>query len=341
MKNKTTWIKRMVAGVSLSASVIASAQAAQPMEANMCVFDPIGASGPLYQALEDYRAAALDWGAKLTFKTYTDERVAADEFKAGVCDLVNLTGVRARNFNSFTGTIDSIGSLPTYKHLKIVLDTLASAKAAKYMREGDYEITSIVPAGAVFPFVNDKSIDSPEKLAGKKIPVLDSAPEMQYLVQQLGMTPIGATVSNVFSKWNNRSVDVAGAPAIVYEPMELYKGLEPDGGIIKWPLAQVTIQVVARWAKLPEGFGQSSRQYAQSQFQTALSTILASEERIPKKYWMEVDKELVDTWTDTFRQNRLALRDQGIYNGKALTLYRKIRCNVDPDLAECSAEDKE
>ena len=341
MSKTSTWIKKMVGGFALSTAVLTNAQAAEPTEVNMCIFDPIGASGPLYQALEDYRAAALSWGAKLKLHTYTDERVASDEFKAGVCDLVNLTGVRARNFNSFTGTIDSIGSIPSYKHMRMVLDTLATPKAAKYMRQGDYEIVSIVPGGAVFPFVNDKSIDSPEKLAGKKIAVLDSAPEMQYLVQQVGMTPVGATISNIFSKWNNHSVDIAGAPAVVYEPMELYKGVEPNGGIIDWPLAQVTVQVVARWSKLPEGFGQKSREYAQGQFETAMSTILASEDRIPKKYWMSVPNELKDTWTETFRQNRIALREKSIYDGKALTLFRKIRCNVEPDAAECSATDKE
>ena len=44
------------------------------------------------------------------------------------------------------------------------------------MRQGDYEIVGISPIGALYGFVTDRSIDSPKKLAGKKITVLDNAP---------------------------------------------------------------------------------------------------------------------------------------------------------------------
>ena len=169
-------------------------------DVTMCLYDPVGTNGPLYQALQDYRLAALDWGVKLHFKTYTDERVAADEFKAEVCDLVNLSGIRARSFNAFTGTINALGAIPTYEHLELILSTLASDKATPLMRVGKYEIMSIIPIGAVFPMVADRSINAPEKLAGRKIGVLETAPEMQYLVKQVGLIPVNVTVSNVFTK---------------------------------------------------------------------------------------------------------------------------------------------
>ena len=135
----------------------------------MCVYDPIGANGPLFQSFGYFKTEALAWGVEIELKAYMDERIAAEDFKAGKCDLVNVPGFRARAFNRFTGTIDSIGALPSYDHLKIVLQTLASAKAAPLMVSGDYEVISIIPAGAIFLFVNDRNINSPETMAGKTI----------------------------------------------------------------------------------------------------------------------------------------------------------------------------
>lgn len=327
-----------VAAVGFAGSSFASAGMASN---TMCAFDPIGANGPIYQAFLDYQAASLEWGVKVELKPYTDERVAAEDFKAGVCDLVNVTGLRARSFNSFTGTIDSIGALPTYDHLKTLLDTLSTPKAAKYMVSGSYETVGIIPGGAVFPFVTDKTINSPEKLAGKKIAVLDNAPEMQILVAQAGMTPVGSTLANVFSKFNNHSVDIAGGPALVFEPMELHKGMDPNGGIIKYPMLQLTVQIMARTDSLPAGFGQKSREYINGNFDTALKMITDSEARIPQKYWIDVANANEEDWAEIFRQNRIALRDKGIYDGKALTLFRKIRCKKDASRSECTADDKE
>lgn len=338
--NKFKKIRNCIAGVAASLAISTAAQA-ELVDVKMCAFDPIGGNGPLFQALKDYAAKALEWGAKIELSTIADERVAADNFKAGFCDIVNLSGLTTRNFVSFPGTIDSIGSIPSYEHLKIVLSTLASEKAAKYMKEGEFEVASIVPAGSVFAFVTDRGMDRPEKLAGRKVAVLDNMPEMQYLVGQVGMTPVGSTFANVFSKFNNHSVDMTGAPAIAYEPMELYKGLEPNGGIIQYPIAQATVQIVFRSSKLPEGFGQKSRTYTATNYDLALDTILSAENRIPEKYWVNIPDNLMDEWTELFRNNRLHLRDEGIYNGQALTLFRKIRCKLDSQLAECTAANKE
>ena len=307
----------------------------------MCAFDPIGGNGPIYQAFVDYQTSALAWGAKIELTPYTDERVASEDFKAGVCDLVNLSGIRARNYNHFTGTIDSIGSVPTYEHLKATLSTLATEKAAKYMVSGNYEVAGILPIGAIYPFVIDKAINSPEKLAGKRIAVLDNAPEMQYMVAQSGMTPVSSTITNVFSKFNNHTVDIAGGPALAFEPMELHKGMDPKGGIINYPMLQATLQLISRTSALPSGFGQNSRSYISKNFDEALKIITEAEQRIPEKYWINIANVNEEDWGEVFRQNRIALRDKGIYDGKALSILRKIRCKMDASRSECTAHDKE
>lgn len=307
----------------------------------MCVYDPIGANGPLFQSFGYFKTEAIAWGVEIELKAYMDERIASEDFKAGQCDLVNVPGFRARAFNRFTGTIDSVGALPTYDHLKIVLQTLATEKAAPLMVSGDYEVISIIPAGAIFMFVNDRKINSPETMAGKTIAVLDNAPELPKLVAQAGMTPVASTLANLYSKFNNHSVDITAGPALIYEPMELYKGLEPNGGILDFPFMQATIQVLARHRKLPAGFGLQARQYSDQTFEQALRMIRMSETGIPEKYWVRIKKEDSIAWSEVFRKNRLTLRDENIYDGKALTLFRRVRCNLEPSLPECTAADKE
>ncbi len=114
-----------------------------------CIYDPSGAVGDAFNMAKDYRAAAVGWGADLSLTPYTDERTASEDFKAGKCDLALLTGVRARHFNRFSGTVEALGALTNYDQLHSVLKLLASPKAARKMKNGPYEVVSIFPAGAV------------------------------------------------------------------------------------------------------------------------------------------------------------------------------------------------
>lgn len=316
-------------------------QASQLMPLTMCVFDFVGHDGPIHKEMKEYSLDAIRWGVDLSFKIYTDDRVASEEFKNGVCDMLNLPGIRAREYNDFTGTINAVGALPTYDHLAMVIKTLASPKASKLMRKGEYEIVGISPIGAIFIFVNDKNITTPEHMAGKRITVLDNAPETGYLAERIGMTPVSSSIMNALQKFNNHAVDITGAPGLAFEPMELYKGLEPNGGIIKWPTLQVTMQLIVRWDKIPEGFAQKSRELLANQYLQDIKKIEESEQTIPEKYWIDINDDTKNNWNETFRESRIALRERNVYNGKALTLFRKIRCKVDPSLAECTSKDKE
>jgi len=332
----------IAAGVLLASSVQAVTPVSiKPVPITMCAFMLLGEAGPEYQALIDYKTQALGWGVDLTLKTYMNERVAMEELKAGVCDIANMTSIQARNFNRFTGTLDAPGAMPTYEHLKIVLSTLAKPSAAKYMRVGEYEIIGIQAAGAVFLFTNDRSVSSLAQLAGKKITILDSMPEMRQLVIDLGMTPVSSTLTNMFQKFNNRAADITAGPAIVYDMMELEKGLSPDGGILDRPLVQANIQFVARWEKLPEGFAQKSREFFAANFEQSLKIIRNAENNIPKKWWIPLPEKNEEEYNSLIRAVRLSFRDAGIYEPKTLTLLRKVRCKVDATRAECTSKHAE
>lgn len=327
--------------VSAKADQATNAGNADPIPLTMCVFDFIGHEGPVVKEMQEFKLEAFRWGVNLSFLVYTDDRVASEEFKNGVCDMLNLPGIRAREYNDFTGSINAVGALPTYDHLGMVIKSLSSPRAAELMRKGDYEIIGIGPIGAIFLFVNDKGIKTPSDMAGKKVTVLDNAPETEYLAKRIGMTPVSSSIMNALQKFNNKAVDITGAPGLAYEPMEMYKGLEPNGGIIRWPTLQITMQIMVRWDKVPDEFGQKSRTYFANQYLADIKKIEESENTIPDKYWIDISEEEKNTWNETFRESRIALREQKVYNAKALTLFRKVRCKVDSSLAECTSKDKE
>ena len=59
---------------------------------------PIGANGFIYESFQDYVVQARSWGIKLDTRAYTDEAVAAKDFKAGECDMAAVTGIRTIQF---------------------------------------------------------------------------------------------------------------------------------------------------------------------------------------------------------------------------------------------------
>ncbi len=320
----------------------ASAAANGLQTLTMCLFDFVGQDGPVHKTMKDMLPDFMRWGVNLEFNLFTDDRVASEVFKNDGCDMLNLPGLRAREYNRFTGSINAIGAIPTYEHLKMVLASLTSAKSARYMQSGDYEVIGISPIGAIFLYVNDRRIVKPLDMAGKRITVLENAPETAYLAKELGLTPVSSSILNALQKFNNKAVDITGSPGVAYEPLELYRGLEPDGGIIEWPTIQVTMQLLIRRDKLPNPeFAQNVRELIFSKYDYEIKKIVEAEERIPQKYRIKINDDAKNAWNDLFRKSRIALSQQGIYERKALTLFRAVRCRFDPVLAECSAQDRE
>ncbi|KZX76323.1 hypothetical protein A3715_28215 [Oleiphilus sp. HI0009] len=306
-----------------------------------CVWDPIGKAGPVGQIMAEAKIHAANWGVDLSYVVYEDERIAIEEFKLGRCDAVNMLGFRAREFNSLTGSLGAIGAIPSYEAMGIVLKSLSSKKASKLMRNGEYEIFAIGPAGAIFMFTRDRTILLPGDFAGKRMAVLDDIPESAYLSKKHGITPVSSTIFNSILKFNNGSVDLTAAPAIVYEPFEMHKGLEPNGGIYEEPFLFITMQVVARWEKFPEGFAQKARDQAMREYNRFVKWLVDPEATIPEEYWIEIPKHLYDYWVEDFRQSRIELGEMGIYDSRTLKLMRKVRCKLEPENAECSAARKE
>jgi hypothetical protein len=308
----------------------------------VCVYDPAGKAGDYYAIMEDWALAASDWGADVTLKAYTDEETAAKDYEAGQCDGVAATGVRLQRFNRFPSTLEAMGAVPSYAVLKQMVSTLATSDgAAAKLVAGNHETVGFIPVGAVYLFVRDRTIDTVGELAGKRIATMDYDKAAPTMVERVGAIMVAADLGSIGPKFNNGDVDACYIAAPAYAPFELWRGLEPSGGVMRLTLAHATLQVLVNRSKFPEGFGKSSRNWMLGKFDHAVDLVNKAEAGIPAKYWIDVPAADLPGFDELFLNVRLKLRDDiGAYDGSMLSVLRQLRCAADPARSEC-AEQKE
>ena len=339
----------LVAGLVGSAcAASASSDAKADGAIQFCVFDPIG-SGETHRAMQDYSLAMLKKGHTIQVKVYIDERVAVEDFRTGQCDGVVATGLRTRPFVPFSAALDSVGvstivrkgkvDLPaSYDVVHQFVNIVSSPKAREFVVSGAYELAGIMPLGAVYPFVNDRSIDTLEKAAGKRVAAFDHDKAEAQLILRSGAKPVAADITNFATMFNNGLVDVVMAPAMVYKPLELFRGIGTKGGVSRFPVVVLTGQAIIRSAKFGKSFGQDSREYFASQFETAMNIVAQGDKQIPEKLWIDSTPRDNERYVLMMRQGRMLMAEKGFYDKKGLKLLKKIRCSIQPEASECSEQ---
>ncbi len=337
-------MKRALAVLAMSVVALPMAQAAKP---KFCIYDPLGTAGEGYRAAKDYVVAMQKVGFDIDIKSYLDERVAVEDFRTGQCDGVMATALRTRPFNPMAASMDTVGAATIVRKGKIDFDgsmevvrrfiqTLSSPKAASIMREGNYEIVGIIPLGAVYPFVNDRSIDTLEKAAGKRVAAFDYDKAQAQLIQRVGARPVSVDVTNFSAMFNNNNVDVIMAPSIVYKPLELHKGIGTKGGVGRFPLTIITYQMVIRADRFPASYGQKSRDYVFDNFDAVLEVVKRADKDIPEKLWIDPTPADNERYVTIMREGRIEMAEKGLYDKKGLKLIKKIRCSVYPEASDCT-----
>lgn len=325
--------------LALMATTIGLATSAQA-KIDVCVFDLLGKSGESFQMAQEWALAAKGWGADINLVPRQDEAVADNDFKAGKCDAVFMTAMRARQYNKFVGSIDSLGGAPSnaiaQKAITFALDPRNAAKMVSNLGGKKYEIGGIAPLGSAFIFVRDKKIDSIEKAAGKKFAVLSYDSAQKIMVQRVGAQAVPSDVSNFVAKFNNGQVDMVGAPAYAYKPLEIYKGLGTNGAMFNFPVLQITADLVLRPEKFSAGFGQKSRDWFVKNLPKSFNMIKRLENEIPAKYKMNLTAEDKLKYQKMLRDGRMDLTKQGIYDPAMMSVLKKARCSVDKSNFECS-----
>jgi len=314
---------------------------ARPAPAQLfCVYDPLGAGGDFYSMAKDYQLAASRWNVKLELKAYTDEAQAVADFRADKCDMLDMIGFRALEFNKFSGTLDSVGALESYEDLRDALKILALPVLAKFMVSGDYETVGIVPLGAGYPMVHDRNINSLGKVAGKKIAVLDFDRTESIFVEQVHAIPVKTDFNNYGRLFNTGEVDAIVAPIALVKPLELTKGLGEKGGIVRRTADEITLQFVMKRDRFPADYGQQSREYMIGLVPGALTVIHKLENELDPRYWLyTLSSEKVDFY-NIMRVSRAHMTKAGYFDHHMLAILKRVRCHNHDDDSECALPDE-
>ncbi len=301
-----------------------------------CVWDPVGSTGPFINFLKETKLKALSWQIDLQLEAYTDEKVAFNDFKAGICHAVFLTNLLARELVPFTGAFGAPGAIRSLDELKTLSATLNSPKAKDLVTYQHYEVSGLFPVGEIYTFVRDKSDVRISSISGKKVSILNGDVASNRFAKVVGASPVHTSLATWGGQFNNGNVDVMFAPALAYNTFELYKGLGDKGGIIDFNILYAVMQMVVDIRKVPEDFAGQMRQHALTRFDELENTVKQARSEIPQHYWVSLDETTRLEYENLSKQIRLDLRDENAYDSKAISLLWKIRCKFKPSNTECS-----
>ena len=305
-----------------------------------CVYDPLGAQGDIYSLMKDYSLAAKQWGADISLKPYTDDQKANDDFKEGKCDGLSTVGIRMRQFNTFTGTIDAIGGIPDEAAAKIVLTLIANPKLAADMQTADGEIVGISALGFAYPISTDRNINSMAKMAGKRFGALSFDRTQIIMGEKMGCVVVPVTLTTIANKFNSGDLDVVALPAFAIKAFELTKGMANKGAIARYSAAFISNQLIVHPAKFPDGYGVQSRAWLLSQMQRQFKSIQRIEGGIEPRYWMDLPPNDKIGYDKLIRQARLGMTNEAIYSKRMNGILKKIRCLQNPTNYECPLKDE-
>jgi len=333
--NKNNKTRHALAGLLLG-GLCSLLPVQQAQAQTFCVFDPLGQGGDYYSMFQDYQLAAKRWGVQIDLKVYPDDQKLDDAFKSGECDMASMIGIRARTYNQFTGSIDSPSTVENYVELREVMNLMASPKLSKYMVSGDYEVVGMVPVGAAYAVVNDRYINSLEHGAGKRIAMMKWDKSQPIMAEYFKSVPVMVDITQFGDYFNHNKVDFVVVPLAVYKALELSKGVGSKGGIVRRPMLQFTMQLVAHNGKFPADFGQKSREYMLTQTDHALSLARNMEASIDNRLWIYAVRSEVTEWNNSMRGLLNKLVQMGFYDKRMLTLLKRIRCSNDKEEPECA-----
>jgi hypothetical protein len=281
----------------------------------------------------------------VNLKVYTNEAVLTEDFRSKRCDGAGISNLRAKQFNKFVGSIDAIGALQSYKQLTAVIQALANPKFDQKMVNRDYEVVGVIPLGAAYIMVTDRNINTLAKAAGKKVAVFQFDETQKKLVQNVGAQPVPVDLITVGGKFNNKEVDIMAGPALLFEPLELQKGMTDKsgktvGGIIKFPVIQVTGTLIMHRNKFPAGMGSIAREVISKQLMPAFDFVDRTEAKIPDKFWLNLHESDKPGYVRLMREARVQMTKEGYYDPEMMKLLKQVRCSQDTSNYECALKDE-
>ncbi|WP_173911971.1 putative solute-binding protein [Acinetobacter sp. Marseille-Q1618] len=330
MKNKLFLI------CSLGIFISPLAQAKQ----NVCVFDLLGKAGESYKIMEEWALAAKSWGADVNLIAYKSEEQADSDFKTNKCDAVAMTTMRSREYNKFGGSLDAVGSVPTYaiaeKAITYALDKRNARRLVSVKNGVKYELVGISPLGMAYIFVRDRKIDSFEKAKGIKFAYLHYDIAQKAAVERVGAVGVPSDISNFVKRFNSGEVDSVPSPAYAFKPLEIHRGLGSKGAMFTYPVMHVTADIIIKPDQFPLGFGEKSRAWSLKRLPQTFKLIQRLEAEIPAKYKLNISKEDEVKYQKLLREVRIDLTQRGVYDATMMSVLKRARCTIDRTNFECS-----
>ena len=160
------------------------------------------------------------------------------------------------------------------------------------------------------------------------------------MLKKIKAVPVSSEISNLVAKFNNNQVDMTAAPAYLFKPFEMHKGLGAQGAVVMFPVVNVTMLMVIRPEKFPLGFGVNSREIFVKNLPRTLNYVKRTERDIPNKYKLTLTKEQTTKYQMIVRDARVELTKQGVYDPTMMSVLKRARCTIERTNFECSLMDE-
>lgn len=301
----------------------------------LCVFDLLGANGPSMSIAKDYSLFAKQNNVDIQLKNYSVFAQLVQDFDKKACDGIVGDNFGTRKYNNFMATIGAVAAIPDYQVAQNIFQAISTAKLAHKMKHNDYEVVGYMPYGFAYLAGKDRTINSLEKAKGLRVGVLSIDPSQRRMAERVGMKPILMTIDDAPARFAKGEFDIVPVPAIVYEPFEGEKALGPNGGVMNYPMALMTMNFILRQGTYPEGFAQKSRNWFAQKSPQMFRTVKQWDATIPKKMWVQIDEIDRKGYELLAAQLRKEFINNKVYDPVMMNLIHHLRCKNDPSFVEC------
>lgn len=300
-----------------------------------CVWDVLGKQGPIYTSTVDQALRMRHYGITMHVTAYTDEQEVVDKLKSGECDTSIMSGAQAKQFNDFTGSIEALGGVPSRKHMKYLMQVLASTHAHKKMQQGDYHVVGVIPIGDNYLFTHDGKKPTLKRTFNGKAAIVNSDVSQKALFDAFDMEIInGKNTAAAAGAYNLADADVVMAPLVGYNMFNLGSGLK-HGTIVDYPLSQMTLQVISRVDTIPPEVGQFLREDLFIKLNMLYREVEKNSKEVPREKMIKLsnrESKILDSKIAAIRDK---VTQEGGYNKGMMKLQKKIRCKIDKQREEC------
>ena len=302
---------------------------------DLCVFDVAGTNGDIMNIIKDYTLAAKQWDVEIRSKVYTSLVKAQQDFDQKRCNGLVADNFSTKKYNNFMGTIGAARIIPNYNVARQVFQALGSPQLTGKFNTVSYEVVGFIPYGFAYLFTKDRSINSLEDLQGKRLGIMEADPSQSRMAQKVGMVPVPMNIDNVANKFRRGEFDLVPVPLIAYQAYDGKEILGEKGGVVNYPLAMVSMNVVLHKGGYPFDFGQKSRRWFAQQSVAMINTVEAWQRHIPPHMFYGISKTDHTSYDRLTSQLRKEFIENRTYDLAMINLVRNIRCRQEPEFIEC------